>query len=231
MTVAGELPGGVLVFTDLDETLIAHKSLIDFLHFYFAERYGDAGARHAADTARRVLGAAASGTPREDANRAFYEAWRGEREAAVADWGRRWFARRSRDPGFYLPRVRAAMRAHLAVGDRIVLVTGSFPAVADPVAEDVGAADVLCSRPEARGGVLTGALDGPPCVGDGKRQAVRALMARHPHVRPRDCHGYGDHESDLPMLTEVGHPVVVGANAALAARLPGARTMPGLPTR
>jgi phosphoserine phosphatase len=84
---------------------------------------------------------------------------------------------------------------------------------------------VLCARPEVRDGVLTGGLLGGPMIGEGKRAAVRAVLRAHPEAAARDCYAYGDHISDLPMLAEVGHPVVVGADPELARRLPLAQVM------
>lgn len=103
---------------------------------------------------------------------------------------------------------------------------GFLPAVVDPVAADIGACHVLCTRPEARDGILTGALAGEPCIGEGKRRVVRDLAEGYPDVDLADCYAYGDHPSDLPMLTEVGHPVVVGGSAELLAAIPGARVLP-----
>ncbi len=225
-----DIPGpapGRLVFSDVDETLLSGKSLFDFLGFYFEGRYGADGALHATATRRRIAALVAAGLPREAGNRAYYEAWRGERLDAVTDWGIRWFARNAGAPGFYVPAVRAALRRHREAGDHVVLVSGSFPAVVDPVAADVGARHVLCTRPEARDGVLTGVVAGEPCIGDGKRRAVRGLAKRYPDVSLSDCYGYGDHHSDLPMLTEVGHPVVVGGSPELLAELPDARVLAG----
>lgn len=159
-------------------------------------------------------------------NRAYYEAWRGERLDVVTAWGTEWFAQRSATPGFYVPATRTALREHREAGDRVVLVSGSFPAVVDPVAADIGAWYVLCTRPEARDGILTGAVVGEPCIGEGKRRAVRDLAEGYPDIDLADCYGYGDHPSDLPMLTEVGHPVVVGGSAELLAAVPGARVLP-----
>ncbi|MEV7596082.1 HAD-IB family hydrolase [Kitasatospora sp. NPDC089797] len=214
-----------LVFSDLDETLIDCKSLFDFLDFYLGGRYGPQGVRRAAGLRAELAAQAAAGTPREQANRTYYRVWAGEREEAVRAAGREWFARRSRDGGFYVAAVHEALTRHRAVGDRVVLVSGSFPAVVEPVARDIGAAHVVCTRPEVRRGVFTGELVGEPVIGEEKRRAVRALFRDHPQVDPADCYGYGDHVSDLPMLTEVGHPVVVG-DRQLADRVPGARWLP-----
>ncbi|MGW8948773.1 HAD family hydrolase [Streptomyces sp. NPDC055709] len=216
-----------LVFSDVDETLISGKSLFDFLDFYFAERHGTEGVRHAAGTRRRIAALMAEGSPRDAGNRAYYEAWRGEPLDVVTDWGVRWFAARSGKAGFYVPSVLAALRGHREDGDGIVLVSGSFAALVDPIAADVGARHVLCTRPEVRDGVFTGAVAGEPCIGEGKRRAVRDLAGTYPYISLADCYGYGDHVSDLPMLAEVGHPVAVGGSPELLAELPGARVLPG----
>ncbi|MFD8597209.1 HAD family hydrolase [Kitasatospora sp. NPDC059646] len=214
-----------LVFSDVDETLIDRKSMFDFLDFYLGRRYGPAGLRRARAVRADLAEAVASGVPRERANRRYYRAWVGEPAAAVGEAGREWFAERAREDGFWIAPVRDALAAHRAAGDRIVLVSGSFAAVVKPLARHVGATAALCSRPEVRGGVLTGALAGAPVIGEEKRRLVRGMLGALPHVDPARCYAYGDHVSDLPMLSEVGHPVLVGA-PQLAARLPGARVLP-----
>lgn len=211
-----------LVFTDVDETLISGKSLLDFLGWYFTDRYGRAGARRARALLAQLAERSAGGLPREQANRSYYRFWRGEPAAAVAAGGRRWFAERCAAGGFFRPGIREVLARHQASGAAVALVSGSFPAVLDPIAQAVGAAHVLCSRPRTRQGRYDGALVGEPMIGAAKGRAVRALLGRHPHIDPADCAGYGDHVSDLPMLAEVGHPVVVGGSAELARLLPHA---------
>jgi HAD superfamily hydrolase (TIGR01490 family) len=232
MTTAVAVPTGapvpvparpsVLVFSDVDETLIGRKSMVDFLHFHFAGRYGAHGALRSAAVADGLRERLAAGMSREEANRRFYQSWAGEPAAAVAASGERWFAQRSRDPGFFVPHTLAALRAHRAAGAVVALVSGSLPAVLGPIAAEVGAAHLLCATPEVRDGVLTGELVGGPVIAEGKRRCVRELLRRYPEVDQGDCFAYGDHGSDLPMLAEVGHPVIVGDDPALAAALPRA---------
>ncbi|WP_042383065.1 HAD family hydrolase [Streptacidiphilus melanogenes] len=218
-------PPARLVFSDVDETLIDCKSMFDFLDFYLGERYGPQGVRRARAVRADLTAAASAGVPREQANRSYYRAWAGEPAELVGESGRRWFAERARGAGFYIAATRNALSGHRAAGDRLVLVSGSFPAVVEPIARDVGAAQALCSRPEVRAGVFTGELVGDPVIGEEKRRAVRAVLDAQPQVDPADCYGYGDHVSDLPMLGEVGHPVLVGAPELLG-RLAGARLLP-----
>ncbi|MFD8756934.1 HAD family hydrolase [Kitasatospora sp. NPDC059577] len=213
-----------LAFSDVDETLIDCKSMFDFLDHYLGVRYGPPGVRRGRRVREEITALAAAGSPRERNSRTYYREWAGEPAGDVAAAGRAWFAERSAQAGFWIAPVRDALARHRAAGGAVVLVSGAFPAILDPIAERVGAAHLVCSRPEVRGGVLTGELVGEPVIGEEKRRAVRALFAAHPHVDPADCHGYGDHASDLPMLTEVGHPVVVG-DPRLAELLPGARLL------
>ncbi|GAB7186267.1 hypothetical protein ATKI12_6098 [Kitasatospora sp. Ki12] len=213
-----------LAFSDVDETLIDCKSMFDFLDHYLGARYGSEGVRRGRRVREELTARAAAGSPREENNRAYYREWAGEPAESVAAAGRAWFAERAAEPDFYIAAVRDALTDHRAAGGAIVLVSGSFPAILDPIAADIGAAHLVCSRPEVRGGVLTGGLVGEPVIGEEKRRAVRALYEAHPQVDPADCYGYGDHASDLPMLTEVGHPVVVG-DPGLAELLPGARLL------
>lgn len=212
------------MFSDVDETLIDCKSMFDFLDFYLGERHGAQGARRARGVRADLSARAASGVPREEANRCYYREWAGEPAELVAEFGRRWFTERSGSGGFYIEVTRQALARHRAAAEPVVLVSGSFPAVVEPIAEDIGAAQVLCSRPEVRAGVFTGELVGAPVIGEEKGRVVREVLAAHPRTSPAECYGYGDHVSDLPMLAEVGHPVLVGA-PELAERLPGSRLL------
>ncbi|MFE7524852.1 HAD family hydrolase [Kitasatospora sp. NPDC057542] len=214
-----------LVFTDVDETLINCRSMFDFLDYYMTGRHGAAGTSRARQLRESLLVQASQGIPREETNRAYFRAWAGERAEDVARWGERWFAERSADGSFYLASTRKALVRHQAGGAAIVLVSGSFPALLDPIARDVRADHVLCTRPEEFDGELTGGLLGDPLVGSGKAEAVRSTIAGYPHLDPADCYGYGDHISDLPMLSAVGHPVVVGRNPELLAQLPTGRQL------
>ncbi|MES5825249.1 HAD-IB family hydrolase [Streptomyces sp. RG80] len=214
-----------LVFCDVDETLISGKSMFDFLTYYFRRTRGTRGARLAADVRRNLSRRTSAGAPREAMNRLYYRSWAGEPAARVVELAEAWYAERSEAPGFYLAATRRALELHRGTGDMVILVSGSFPAVLAPIAAEVGATRLLCSVPGVRDGVLTGELVGDPCIGAAKRAAVRDMLRRCPDVDPARCYAYGDHLSDLPMLAEVGHPVIVGGSVELAARLPRARVL------
>jgi HAD superfamily hydrolase (TIGR01490 family) len=211
-----------LVFSDVDETLIRGKSMFEFLAFYLGERHGPAGLERAESVRRELLAQAAAGVPRAETNRTYYRAWAGAETRDVALAGLRWFATGRRDRAFFHADVYAALRAHRAAGAHLVLVSGAFAPIVDPIAEHVGARHVEVTRVEVRDGRYTGELLGPPVIGEVKAERVRALLRAYPAVPAADCYAYGDHISDLPMLAEVGHPVIVGDDPTLPARLPGA---------
>jgi HAD superfamily hydrolase (TIGR01490 family) len=207
-----------LVFSDVDETLITCKSMFDFLRFHLVRRHGGAGETHYARIADELRAAAAAGTPREEVNRRYYRHYAGTRLADLTEDGRAWFDARTADGGFFLESTRAALLSHRAAGAELVLVSGSFTPCLTPVAEAVGATRLLATTPLTVDGRLTGEVV-TPMIGEAKRQAVRQVLASHPWIDPGDCVAFGDHPSDLPMLTAVGQPYVVGGDPRMLAAL------------
>jgi HAD superfamily hydrolase (TIGR01490 family) len=201
-------------FFDVDETLLSVKTMFDFLGFHLARSARTGDAERDLRVERFRAAAADKAVPREEVNRIYYEIYADERAETLAALGRVWFGLRRREPGFVHARVVATLARHRMAGHRIVLVSGSMPACLDPLAEALGADDVLCTRPVVGSdGVLTGAIEAS-VIGAGKETAVRALAARQGISLPLSF-GYADHTSDLPMLRLVGHPVAVGCEPGL----------------
>lgn len=98
--------------------------------------------------------------------------------------------------------VLAALHGHAARGHLVVLVTPSTAGAVAPVARELAADAVLCARRAA------------PMTGQGKGYAARALLREHA-LLAADCFAYADEAADLPLLAEVGHPVVVGDDPVL----------------
>ncbi|MFJ8083991.1 HAD family hydrolase [Streptomyces sp. NPDC096205] len=211
-------------FFDVDDTLITVTSMFRFLRYDCAAQNQPWLYDRTRDEMRALR---AGGAPRADTNRVFYRAFAGRRVEEVAERGAAWFAAELRAGGLFDPAVLDVLRRHRAAGRLIVLVSGSFPACLDPVAEFVDADELLCSLPGVRDGRYTGELT-TPMIGPFKAAAVRALAA----TRRLDLAGswaYGDHLSDVPLLEMVGHPVAVGADPELAehARRHDWLTLPG----
>jgi phosphatidylglycerophosphatase C len=124
------------------------------------------------------------------------------------------FARSIHETGLRTDTV-ALLDDHRLRGDTILLVSASFEVYLRPLAELLGAHDVLASRLEVgRDGRLTGRLDGPNCRGPEKVRRLHAWLDEHDHGRA-DVHvtAYGDSAGDRELLAyaDVAHWVGRGS--------------------
>lgn len=197
-----------IAFFDVDETLISIKSMFDF-YDYFLEAVGHSPEeqKQLHDEARSLL---RPGMPRAEGNRLFYRRFAGRKVAEVATIGQEWFDRHLAKGDLYHRDVLRALHKHNAAGRRTVLLSGSFSACLDPVAEHSGADLAVSTELEVRDGLYTGEVT-RSMIGDGKADAARRLIAES-EVDAADCYAYGDHTSDLDLLRLTGHPVVVGSH-------------------
>ena len=215
-----------IAFFDVDETLITVKSMFRFLEFHYQERglppsvyEEDAGALR-----RR----SAAGISRLVTNREYYRLYADRPREELFAHGRAWFEAELAGGALLHPPVVSALRRHQEQGARIVLVSGSFRPCLEPVAELLGADEILCSEPEYVGGYCTGLVE-HPVIGVEKGKLARELMRRRA-VSPPHAAAYADHASDLDLLRSVGHPVAVGDDMVLGAHVAqvGGDTLPGV---
>ncbi|WP_425423810.1 HAD family hydrolase [Streptomyces catenulae] len=202
-------------FFDVDETLITAKSMFAFLRHWLA-RNGDDGTRYR----RRAdeLRAMAARMPREEGNRVYYTHFAGVPAAELMAAGREWYAEYREGPDAFVTATVRALARHRAAGDRIVLVSGGFAACLGPLGEDFGVDLTLCSDPLiGEDGAFTGEI-GTAMIGKAKAVAVDRTIAAY-GLPAADCWAYGDHSSDLDMLSSVGHPVAVGDDPVLCAHV------------
>ena len=102
---------------------------------------------------------------------------------------------------------------HHAAGEDVVIVSASSESLVRPIADLLGADDVIASRGTVADGRYTGALD-YYAYGPTKRTGIEEL-ARRRHYDLAASHAYSDSVTDLPMLEAVGHPVAVNPDRAL----------------
>lgn len=105
-----------------------------------------------------------------------------------------------------------------AAGASIVMVTGSCRALAEPLAQRLGVDAVLCTELKTAQGILTGEVDGLPCIGQGKLDVMLRFAVEH-EIDLKDSFAYRDDISDRPMLNAVGLPSRVLASDAYKAEL------------
>jgi HAD superfamily hydrolase (TIGR01490 family) len=205
-------------FFDVDDTLLRIKTMFSFQDYYYRHAgllpvvLGRARAKRFDARFTRMR---ASGVAREDINRLYYQSFRGRRPAVVRDLARRWYAEVSRRPDrFYVPETVAALRAHQLAGVDVVFVSGSMVDIVRPVADTLGVEHIVATRVAVQGGRYTGAIIAPQTIGEGKARAVRAFLDTHDGDADRSW-AYGDDISDVPMLSAVGHSVVVSRNEVM----------------
>ena len=107
------------------------------------------------------------------------------------------------------PRIMERVREHQKAGHTLVLVSASLRYMLVPVIKDLGFQNLLCTDLEIAGdGRLTGKTEGPICIDQHKRVAVKKL-AQEKNIYLDQSYAYGNHHSDIPMLEAVGNPAVV----------------------
>ncbi|CAD5990600.1 HAD family phosphatase [Agreia sp. COWG] len=114
------------------------------------------------------------------------------------------------------PETVALTKEHLAQGHQVWIVSATASEVADVFAHRLGLTGALGTRFESRDGVYTGALEGPVMHAQDKADASIALASKL-KADPAECWAYSDSSNDIPLLTFVGHPVVVNPDHGLHA--------------
>lgn len=112
------------------------------------------------------------------------------------------------------PESRALVKAHMARGHTVAIISSATPYQVEPVARDLGIEHVLCSRYEVRDGVFTGGIERPLCFGQGKVLAAEGLAERF-GVELEQSFFYSDSHDDIELLERVGHPQPLNPNARL----------------
>jgi phosphatidylglycerophosphatase C len=97
-----------------------------------------------------------------------------------------------------------SLHRHADAGDTVLLVSASFEVYLRPLAELLGAHDVLAVRLEVgEGGILTGRLEGPNCRGPEKVVRLHDWLDRHAGGRAAvHLTAYGDSRGDRELLAD-----------------------------
>ncbi|MCF7809229.1 MAG: HAD-IB family hydrolase [Candidatus Marinimicrobia bacterium] len=117
-------------------------------------------------------------------------------------------------PNLSVPAVNR-LKWHQEQGHHTVLLTGSIAYYLKPVMRELEIDHLLCTYLEvSEEGVLTGRSRGPVCVGDTKVEQAMALADKL-GVDLSKSYAYGNSHLDIPILEQVGHPVMVTPSKAL----------------
>ena len=112
------------------------------------------------------------------------------------------------------PEGLARVRAHRALGQRTLLITGALDFVIEPIRPLFD--DIVCAVMESRDGRLTGHLTTLPPIGEARALLLAEYAEQH-SISLEESVAYADSASDLAMLEAVGFPVAVNPEARLSA--------------
>lgn len=197
-----------VVFSDVDDTIIREKSLFSWLRFG-AELTPPLDPRERAELDAMLERLRSGELSRSDANELYYQyVLSGRDVASVRALGRRWFSEgMARPQSFLHVEVVSFLKAARSRGFELVLVTGSFSELLEPLAVQLDASAILGAPLEREGGKYTGRLLGPATIGSGKARAVLSYAAARGLDLSR-CVAIGDDTSDLELLRCVGTPLL-----------------------
>lgn len=206
-------PPSVLVFVDVDNTLVSGASIYMFaieawksgfirwhhvipalFHQRAFIRKGET--THRIKTTRERAQALVAGHSVEAFVRIGETAWR-----------------RSIAPKVF-PDVLATLRDHVEQGHAVWLMTASPQTLAEVIARDLRLQGAMGTTLEERDGKFTGEIVGELLHGPLKAEAAKRRAAES-GVNLRDCYAYSDSVADIPLLELVGHPVAVNPDAGL----------------
>jgi len=108
----------------------------------------------------------------------------------------------------------ARVRAHRALGQRTLLITGALDFIIEPIRPLFD--DIVCAHLGRTDGRFTGHLNVLPPIGEARDTLLEDYTARH-GLSLAESVAYADSASDLPMLEAVGFPVAVNPETRLAA--------------
>ncbi len=115
-------------------------------------------------------------------------------------------------------RVLTSLRKHQDQEHLVALVSGTFAPWLKTVAQRLNVPHAIGTPLEVRDGRYTGRILPPLCQGPGKPSRVRAYLAEQGlKVDWASSFAYADSGTDLPLLSELGHPVAVYPDKVLLA--------------
>ncbi|MBE4609261.1 HAD family hydrolase [Vibrio navarrensis] len=192
-------------FFDMDETIVQCKSMFSFYKFFLTQTDSENHSQRFENLMTDIRNKVKDGASREIINSFYYEQMRGISRNKLRDLSQKWF-NQSNDI-IFIDKVVSEIERLKLNGFNIVLVSGAMEDIIYPIGNIIGADFYLCSEPLVSDGRYTGELI-QQSIGDGKRALVIRFCQTH-HIDTNDCIAYGDHISDIPMLTAVGKAFVV----------------------
>jgi HAD superfamily hydrolase (TIGR01490 family) len=208
------------VFFDVDGTLIKGKPMLDYLKFYYQKRFYPWKLIGKLNYFKFLIKSKIQlyvGRDRETINKTYYNCYKGQDINWLKEIGQEWFIRNIDNKKAYIKNILHDLIEHQQAGAEIVLVSGSFAACLEPFAKKFDIQHILATQLEEKDNKLTGMVLHQQTIGEGKKYAILNFLQTKNFKDYHLCYAYGDHLSDIPMLSLVGYPKVVGGDSILEA--------------
>jgi putative phosphoserine phosphatase/1-acylglycerol-3-phosphate O-acyltransferase len=115
------------------------------------------------------------------------------------------------------PDILARLQEHQARGHLVALVSGTFAPWLQAVAGRMGVSHAIGTPLAVREGAYTGRIVPPLCQGPGKPERTRLYLGeRGLEIDWDSSYAYADRMTDLPLMDQVGQPLAVYPDDALA---------------
>jgi putative phosphoserine phosphatase/1-acylglycerol-3-phosphate O-acyltransferase len=197
-------------FFDLDGTIVQGYTAGTF----YSERIrrGEVSPKELARTlVAAVDGSVLGGNP-QTLGEVSFASLRGRSEDEIAEIGERLFVQKI--AGTIRPEARELVRAHLRMGHTVAVASSATRPQIEPVAKDLGIANILCTELDVEDGILTGRSATGMVWGDRKAKAVRRF-ARERGVDLPVSYGYANGQEDIAFLGSVGRPHALNPHPVL----------------
>lgn len=208
-----------LALFDLDHTLLSGDS--DVLWCEFSIRHGLLPASHRARNAAMEAGYRAGTVSVADFCNFYVGQLAGRSPADWAPWLQRFLQDEvwPRIP----PDALALVESHRVRGHTLVLTTATNRVITTLTAEALRMPHLIATEAALVDGRYSGAVEGQPNMREGKVARLQAWLAERGldtaarGAALREAWFYSDSSNDLPLLSAVGHPVVVDPDLRLQA--------------
>lgn len=199
-------------FFDVDQTLISFKTMFDFYHFWLFSMscYGvlTRWLKYRQFVSR--MRCMEKNYSREEVNRYYYSHFREINELDLIEVSVAWASAFLKKKNLFHQEMVKRFRELQLSDVKTVLVSGSMSYCLIPIKEYLKADYIISTEVEVVDGMLTGKLVGEPNIGDGKARSIKKFIERNKlDVDYENSYAFGDHQSDIPMLSLVGNAYLV----------------------
>lgn len=134
------------------------------------------------------------------------EDYKGEDERKTAEISIKWFEEMGK---YYIfPEIIKIIEEHKKQNHILATITAGTKYTAEPISNYLGIKHAICTIPVVENSHFSGEFVKPICFGEGKVYWAKKFCEEH-NIDLKKSYFYTDSITDMPLLLEVGNPVVV----------------------